>query len=172
MPIQVPIFDKVSGLIADIWRRWFAEAATAIGVSAPVDAQYLTATADPTLTAPRNLGLLTSGYLKVAVALAIATPSTVATIPATDLSGTIPDARLSANVPLLNAANTFTNAGTTGFGGPVRLKGYTVATLPAGVQGQLAFATDLLAPTYLGAAVGGGAVVGPIFYDGANWVSI
>lgn len=55
---------------------------------------------------------------------------------------------------------------------PARLKGYTVGTLPAGVQGYMAFCTDLTAPTFLGTAVGGGAVVGPVFYDGANWKTI
>ena len=52
----------------------------------------------------------------------------------------------------------------------VRLKSYTVATLPAGTQGDTAFATDLSTPTYLGTAVGGGAVIGTVFYNGVNWV--
>lgn len=54
---------------------------------------------------------------------------------------------------------------------PDRLKGYTVAGLPAGTQGDTAFATDLLTPTFLTAAVGGGAIVGPVFYNGTAWVS-
>lgn len=53
---------------------------------------------------------------------------------------------------------------------PVRLPGYTVATLPAGTQGDTAFVTDALAPAFLVAVVGGGAVVTPVFYDGTNWV--
>ena len=53
---------------------------------------------------------------------------------------------------------------------PIRLVGYTVAGLPAGVQGDTAFATDLLAPTFFTAAVGGGAVVGPVFFNGASWI--
>lgn len=53
----------------------------------------------------------------------------------------------------------------------LRLKGYTVATLPAGTQGDTAFCTDLLAPGFLVAAVGGGAVVGPVFYNGTAWVA-
>lgn len=56
------------------------------------------------------------------------------------------------------------------FAGPVRLKGYTVATLPAGNQGDYAFVTDALAPTFLAALVGGGAVVAPAFYNGTAWV--
>ncbi len=55
---------------------------------------------------------------------------------------------------------------------PFQLKGYTVGTLPAGTQGFIAYATDLLAPTFLAAAVGGGAVVGPVFYNGAGWVTM
>lgn len=55
---------------------------------------------------------------------------------------------------------------------PLRLKNYTVATLPAGTQGDTAFVTDALAPAFLTALVGGGAVVTPAFYDGTNWVAI
>ncbi len=53
----------------------------------------------------------------------------------------------------------------------VRLKGYTVATLPAGTQGGTAFVTDATTPTYNAALVGGGAVVVPVFYNGTAWVS-
>lgn len=55
--------------------------------------------------------------------------------------------------------------------GPVRLKGYTVATLPVGTQGDTAFVSDALAPAFLAAVVGGGAVKTIVFYDGTNWVS-
>ena len=55
--------------------------------------------------------------------------------------------------------------------GVVRLKGYTVATLPAGTQGDTAFVSDATTPTYLGALVGGGAIVAPVFYNGTAWVS-
>lgn len=54
---------------------------------------------------------------------------------------------------------------------PVRTKGYTVATLPAGVQGDRAFVTDASAPTFLSTVVGGGAVVTPVFFDGTNWIA-
>jgi len=53
----------------------------------------------------------------------------------------------------------------------VRLKGYTVSTLPTGVQGDTAYVTDALAPTFLGALVGGGAIVTPVFYNGSAWVA-
>lgn len=55
---------------------------------------------------------------------------------------------------------------------PVGLKSYTVAALPAGAQGDLAYVTDALTPAFLTAVVGGGAVVTPVFYDGTNWVSV
>lgn len=54
---------------------------------------------------------------------------------------------------------------------PVNLKGYTVATLPAGVTGDVAYVTDALAPSFLVTIVGGGSVVTPVFYNGANWVA-
>ena len=54
-------------------------------------------------------------------------------------------------------------------GKKLRLKSYTVATLPTGSIGDTAFCTDLLAPTYLAAAIGGGSVGAPVFYDGSGW---
>lgn len=53
--------------------------------------------------------------------------------------------------------------------GPVTLKGYTVATLPAGTVGMSAYVTDALGPAYRAVAVGGGAVVAQVFFDGAAW---
>ena len=47
----------------------------------------------------------------------------------------------------------------------------TVATLPAGTQGDIAYVTDAVAPTYLGALTGGGTVKTPVFYNGTAWVS-
>lgn len=59
---------------------------------------------------------------------------------------------------------------------PPKVPSYTVATLPAtaatgAVVGAHAYVTDATAPTYLGALTGGGAVVCPVFYNGAAWVS-
>jgi len=53
---------------------------------------------------------------------------------------------------------------------PVKLKGYTVAALPTGSQGDVAFVTDALAPAFLTTVVGGGAVVTMVFFDGTNWI--
>jgi len=55
--------------------------------------------------------------------------------------------------------------------GTIRSNGYTVATLPAGVIGDQAYVTDALAPIFLGIIAGGGAVVTPVFYNGANWIA-
>jgi len=55
--------------------------------------------------------------------------------------------------------------------GVISTEGYTVATLPAGTQGDRAYVTDATAPTYLGTLTGGGAVACPVFYDGTNWIS-
>ena len=53
----------------------------------------------------------------------------------------------------------------------IRLKGFTVATLPAGTQGDTAFVTDATTPTWNGALTGGGTVTVPVFYNGTAWVS-
>lgn len=71
----------------------------------------------------------------------------------------------------LQVTGTATVSGVIKAGAQIRLKNYTVSTLPAGVQGDTAFVTDALTPTYLGALVGGGAVVTPVFYNGSAWVS-
>ena len=50
---------------------------------------------------------------------------------------------------------------------------YLVAALPAaGIAGRRTFVTNALAPTFLGAAVGGGAVVSPVFDNGTGWVTV
>lgn len=67
-------------------------------------------------------------------------------------------------------ANNLKVAGNIIAGASVRKKGYTVATLPAGTQGDTAFVTDALTPTFGVALVGGGAVVAKAFYNGTAWV--
>jgi hypothetical protein len=53
---------------------------------------------------------------------------------------------------------------------PLRLDGFTVATLPAGKVGEVVYVTDALAPAFGVAVAGGGAVVCPVFYTGTAWV--
>lgn len=49
--------------------------------------------------------------------------------------------------------------------------GFTVATLPAvGTAGRRSYVTDAAAPAFGAAAVGGGAVVTPVFDNGAAWI--
>lgn len=55
---------------------------------------------------------------------------------------------------------------------PVKLPTYTVATLPAAATagaGATAYVTDALAPTFLTAVVGGGAIPTTVFSDGTSW---
>lgn len=54
---------------------------------------------------------------------------------------------------------------------PFTLKGYTVATLPTGTQGDTAFVTDSLLPSFGATIAGGGAVVQEVFYNGTNWIA-
>jgi hypothetical protein len=52
----------------------------------------------------------------------------------------------------------------------VSAAGYTVATLPTPYVGRRVYVTDALAPAFLTAVAGGGAVKCPVFYNGAAWV--
>ncbi len=56
------------------WRDWFTQAQRGVDLAAaPADGTYLTTTANSDLTADVNLGLLASGWLRITVALGIAT---------------------------------------------------------------------------------------------------
>ena len=52
---------------------------------------------------------------------------------------------------------------------PFVLAAYTVATLPTGIQGAMAYVTDALAPAYNTTVVGGGSSVVRVFFDGTSW---
>jgi len=52
---------------------------------------------------------------------------------------------------------------------PFVLPQYTVATLPSGIQGAMAYVTDALAPMYNTTVVGGGSSVVRVFFDGTSW---
>lgn len=47
---------------------------------------------------------------------------------------------------------------------------FTVATLPTGSAGQMAYVTDALTPAALSAVAGGGAVVVAVFHNGTTWI--
>jgi len=102
-PPLTPMIDTVTGQLTEIGRIFLRRLATAVGDLPPVDAQYLTATANPTLSNERNLGALASGYLKLAVAIGIATPSTVTAIPQADVTGLVADLAAKATLPIAQA---------------------------------------------------------------------
>ena len=52
---------------------------------------------------------------------------------------------------------------------PFVLAAYTVATLPSGIQGAMAYVTDALTPLYNTTVVGGGSSVVRVFFDGTSW---
>jgi len=51
------------------------------------------------------------------------------------------------------------------------LKSYTVATLPTGIVGMIAYVSDASSPTYGATLSGGGSVKTLAFFDGTNWTS-
>ncbi len=53
--------------------------------------------------------------------------------------------------------------------GVVRDRVFTVATLPAGVQGMRAMVSDASTTTFNATVAGGGSNAVPVFYDGAAW---
>jgi len=91
------------------------------------------------------------------------------------INGNIVNASLTGTptAPTAAAGNNTTQIATTAFvqANKNKLVGYTVATLPAGTIGDMAYVTDALAPTYNGVLTGGGAVKIPVFYNGTAWVS-
>lgn len=56
------------------------------------------------------------------------------------------------------------------FGAPARLAGYTVSTLPAGNTGDMAYVTDAVACTFLGALTGSGTTVCKVWFNGTAWL--
>ena len=104
------IIDTVSGQFTEIGRILLRNLAAAVGTLAPIDAQYWTSTAASGLTAERNIGALASGYVKVSVAIGIATPSTVAAIPQADVTSLVAD--LAAKRPLVPRVTGTTSSAT------------------------------------------------------------
>lgn len=91
-----------------------------------------------------------------------------------DVSGTLPIANGGTGTTSTTFASLTTNVSgilPVANGGNGLGAAYTVATLPAaGTQGRRAWVTNALAPTFLAAPVGGGAVVCPVFDNGTAWV--
>jgi len=96
------LFDPLTGQVTEIGRILLRNLSRAVGDLAPIDAPYWVSRSNGVLAAEQNLGALASGYLKIATAFGIATPSSVATIPLADV------ATLSAGIytpTLFNVAN-------------------------------------------------------------------
>ena len=91
-----------------------------------------------------------------------------------DVSGTLPIANGGTGTTSTTFASLTTNVSgilPVANGGNGLGVAYTVATLPAAsTQGRRAWVTDALAPAFLAAPVGGGAVVCPVFDNGTAWV--
>jgi hypothetical protein len=68
-------------------------------------------------------------------------------------------------------ATTYAPLASPAFTAPPVLPGYTVASLPTGTIGMVAYVTDALAPTFGAPLVGGGSVVAKAFYNGTTWIN-
>lgn len=72
-PIDTEPFAKGSGIFSLAWQRWFLALARAFALAvAPADAAFIVAQANASLPAAVNLGALTAGYLRITVALGVA----------------------------------------------------------------------------------------------------
>jgi len=82
------IIDATSGQFTEIGRTLIRRLSAAVGELAPTNATYVvTSSADAAaLSAKVNLGALASGYLKLTVALGLATPTTTPTLALADLA--------------------------------------------------------------------------------------
>jgi hypothetical protein len=89
-PPSTAIIDTTNGQLTEIGRIYLRTLGSAVGALAPTDAQYWLSTSAAALSNERNLGALASGYLTIATALGIATPSTTLTIPMGDVAGLTP----------------------------------------------------------------------------------
>jgi len=92
----------------------------------------------------------------------------------TQVSGTLPIANGGTGTTSTTFASLTTNVSgilPVANGGNGLGAAYLVATLPAaGTQGRRSWVTNALAPVFLAAPVGGGAVVCPVFDNGTAWV--
>lgn len=86
-PQGVPIIDPRTGEMDIRWQNYFLSLTNAVPIIPPIDAKYWVSKFNAELTDETNLGALSSGYLKITTAAATATPSTVASIPGTDITG-------------------------------------------------------------------------------------
>jgi|GEM_PF-4453968 len=99
---------------------------------------------------------------------------------ATGVSGNTPTSTLvwagsltnSFSTPSYSTIMSLSSTGILTLQAPVVTKGYTVSTLPTGVQGMMCYVTDSNS-TSVGVVVSGsGSNVKPVFYNGTNWVTM
>ena len=96
-PIDTAPFLNGSSIFSQPWQRWFLALSRAFQIAvAPGDAPFVITQANASLSTATNLGLLSTGYVRIATALGVATVSTVATVPTTDLSGVLQAAQFPA----------------------------------------------------------------------------
>ncbi|WP_121812806.1 hypothetical protein [Mucilaginibacter kameinonensis] len=92
------------------------------------------------------------------------------------VSGSVTSSVLAFAASVESAFGAYTDVMTLGSDGvlkltaPLQLKGYTVATLPAGIIGMEAYVTDANSPTPLAVVSGGGSTVVKVFFNGTNWI--
>jgi hypothetical protein len=102
-PLNVGLL-RSDGNVSELWSRFFLKTQTSlVSGTAPADARYWVGQSNGDLTNEFNLASLAAGHLSITVALGIATPTTSTTIPAADLTGTLPALNGSA-LTALNAA--------------------------------------------------------------------
>lgn len=106
-PSGVPFIDPATGGVNILWSNYLLALEDVLNLNvAPKDAQYWVSTSNSELDNERNLGALSTGYVKITTTLGIAVPSSTATIPAGDLAsgGTFP-AINGSNLTALTGAN-------------------------------------------------------------------
>lgn len=136
-PVGTPYLDPQTQQVSIPWQNYFLSLQNLGGGLAPIDATYWLSQANATLTNERNIGALSTGYLKITTALGIATPSTVTAIPTTDLSGTLPISKGGTNSSTaLSGSSIMESNGTSVIQGPA---GTTTTVLHGNAAG---------APTY------------------------
>jgi hypothetical protein len=135
--------------------------ATSIGTNAT--------TGTTTIGGTTQTGAITIGRSTGTQILNVGTGATTAVSTKTINIGT---SGVSGSITNINLGSAVSGAnGTITTNQPVKLRGYTVATLPTGTEGMIAYVTDATAPTYLGTLTGNGTVRCPVFYNGSAWVS-
>ncbi len=165
-PSGVTFIDPITGGVSVQWQNYLLQLSSIGGGFAPIDAEYWVSRSDSTLTNETNLGALTTGYLKVTVAAGTATPSTVTSIPGTDVTGAALSRVNDTNVTMTLGGTPLTSLlravsmtlGWTGFLGLAR--GGTNADLSAtGGTGQVLQQTSVGGAVTVG-TISGGSITG------------